>query len=96
LVIKITIAPGAFMLSSKNIQYYFFICLIIFNGSLNAVPFESCPSKAFLIQQTTAQLYGVNLVRGNYDLLADNLGTSDKINAVGFSFHNNYIYAWGY
>ncbi|HCM46076.1 MAG TPA: LruC domain-containing protein [Colwellia sp.] len=84
------------MLSSKNIQRYFFVCLMIFNGSSNAAPFESCPSKAFLMQQTTAQLYGVNLVTGNYDLLADDLGTSDKINAVGFNFHDNYIYGWGY
>lgn len=84
------------MLSSKNIQRYFFVCLMIFNGSSNAAPFESCPSKAFLMQQTTAQLYGVNLVTGNYDLLADDLGTSGKINAVGFNFHDNYIYGWGY
>jgi len=70
--------------------------LILFQGVLNATPFESCPSKAFLMQQQVAQLYGVNLVTGNYSLLSSDLGTNDKINAVGFNFHDNYIYGWGY
>jgi len=59
-------------------------------------PFQSCPSKAFLMQQQIAQLYGVNLVTGDYSLLASDLGTTDKINAVGFNYHDNYIYGWGY
>jgi len=70
--------------------------LILFSGILNAAPFESCPSKAFLMQQSVAQLYGVNLVTGNYELLSGDLGTNDKINAIGFNFHDNYIYGWGY
>ena len=81
---------------SKNIQCCFFACLMLFHGSLNAAPFESCPSNAFLMQQTVAQLYGVNLVTGDYSLLSNNLGTNDKINAIGFNFHDNYIYGWGY
>lgn len=84
------------MLYIKSIQRCFFACLIIFNGSIAADPFESCPSNAFLMQQTVAQLYGVNLVTGDYSLLSDNLGTSGKINAIGFNFHDNYIYGWGY
>ncbi|MEY8199778.1 MAG: LruC domain-containing protein [Colwellia sp.] len=48
------------------------------------------------MQQTVAQLYGVNLVTGDYSLLSNNLGTNDKINAIGFNFHDNYIYGWGY
>ncbi len=80
----------------KNLQRCFFAYLIIFQVSLNASPFESCPSNAFLMQQTVAQLYGVNLVTGEYSLLSDNLGTNDKINAIGFNFHDNYIYGWGY
>ncbi len=83
------------MLSLKNIQRLC-IVLIIFHGTLNAAPFESCPSKAFLMQQSVAQLYGVNLVTGNYSLLSDNLGTTGKINAIGFNFYDNYIYGWGY
>ncbi|MGL1956931.1 MAG: LruC domain-containing protein [Colwellia sp.] len=48
------------------------------------------------MQQSIAQLYGVNLVTGEYSLLSDSLGTNDKINAIGFNFHDNYIYGWGY
>jgi len=88
------------MLFSKSIQSYLLILsfcyLVLFHGLVNATPFESCPSKAFLMQQQVAQLYGVNLVTGNYELLSDDLGTNDKINAVGFNFHDNYIYGWGY
>jgi len=84
------------MWHSKNIQSCLFACLMVFHGALNAEPFESCPSNAFLMQQAVAQLYGVNLVTGDYSLLSDNLGTTDKINAVGFNFHDNYIYGWGY
>jgi LruC domain-containing protein len=48
------------------------------------------------MQQVVAQLYGVNLVTGDYTLLSSDLGTADKINAIGFNFHDNYIYGWGY
>lgn len=85
-----------FMLYSKNIKCFFFACLLSVHGIINADPFESCPSNAFLMQQTVAQLYGVNLVTGDYSLLSNNLGTTDKINAIGFNFHDNYIYGWGY
>ena len=87
---------GYFMLALKNIQRYLFACFIIFQGSLGAAPFESCPSKAFLMQQSVAQLYGVNLVTGDFSLLSGDLGTTGKINAIGFNFYDNYIYGWGY
>ena len=61
-----------------------------------AAAFDKCPSKAFLIQKTIATLYGVNLATGYYAQLSANLGTSDKINAIGFNFHDNYLYGWGY
>ena len=61
-----------------------------------AAPFKSCPSKAFLIQDSVAQMYGVNLVTGQYSLLSSNIGTSNKINGVGFNSHDNFIYGWGY
>lgn len=48
------------------------------------------------MQDTTAQLYGVNLVTGNVDLLSSNLGTNDRINGFGFSNHDRYLYGWGY
>jgi LruC domain-containing protein len=69
---------------------------MLFHSLSNAEPLQSCPSQAFLMQQGIAQLYGVNLVTGDYTLLSGDLGTNDKINAVGFNFHDNYIYGWGY
>ena len=58
--------------------------------------FSTCPSKAFLIQDTTAKLYGVNLVSGDHTLLSDSMNTSGKINGMGFNFHDNYLYGFGY
>ncbi|GAW97426.1 MULTISPECIES: LruC domain-containing protein [Colwellia] len=84
------------MIYLKKIRILSFAGLMIFHLSLNAAPFESCPSKAFLMQQQVAKLYGVNLVTGNYSLLSDDLGTTGKINAIGFNFHDNYLYGWGY
>jgi len=59
-------------------------------------PFETCPSKAFLVQQTIATLYGVNLATGYYAELSSDLGTDNKINALAFNFHDDYLYGWGY
>ena len=59
-------------------------------------PFDNCPSEAFLIQDTTARLYGVNLATGYYALLSDDLGTPSRINALAFNFHDDYLYGWNY
>jgi len=75
---------------------FLFTILLCLNNMLLAAPFDTCPSKAFLMQNKVAELYGVNLVTGDYSLLTSSLGTSDKINAIGFNFHDNYIYGWGY
>ncbi|MEL7310573.1 MAG: LruC domain-containing protein [Pseudomonadota bacterium] len=61
-----------------------------------ADPFSSCPSQAFLVQDTTARLYGVNLATGYYELLSDDLGTSERVNGLAFNFHDNYLYGWDY
>ncbi len=73
-------------------------CLLILLVASNteALPFNACPSEAFLIQDDTARIYGVNLATGFYDELTDNMGTNGKINAAGFNVHDNYIYAWSY
>jgi len=84
------------MFKFRYYNHIFFFIFWLFCQASNASPFESCPSKAFLMQQAVAQLYGVNLVTGEYSLLSSDLGTNDKINAVGFNFHDNYIYGWGY
>ena len=80
----------------KRVFCSLLIYLITVSSVLNATPFSACPSKAFLMQKEVAQLYGLNLVTGSYELLSGDLGTTSKINAVGFNFHDNYIYGWGY
>ena len=77
-------------------KFHIGLLLIALSFQAEAEPFISCPSKAFLIQDSVAQMYGVNLVTGNYSLLSSDLGTSSKINGVGFNVHDNYIYGWGY
>lgn len=60
-----------------------------------AGPFGSCPTQAFLTQGKPAVLYGVNLTTGAYAELGD-LATSNKLNAMGFSYHDAFLYAWYY
>ncbi|EGU37109.1 putative cytoplasmic protein [Vibrio sp. N418] len=62
-----------------------------------ATPFSSCPTQAFLIQNPsgTPIAYGVSLDVGSYSALSWNVG-SGKINGVGFSVHDDYIYGWDY
>ena len=72
------------------------LTLLVRPASADSGPFETCPSKAFLIQQTVATLYGVNLATGYYTELSADLGTDNKINALAFNFHDDYLYGWGY
>ncbi|MGY5453090.1 LruC domain-containing protein [Agarivorans sp. MS3-6] len=58
--------------------------------------FSSCPTQAFLVQQNVAQLFGVNLATGFYQTLSTDMGTSGKLNAIGFNLHDDYLYAWSY
>jgi LruC domain-containing protein len=59
-----------------------------------ATPFETCPSKAYLFQSTPVQVYGVNLVSGNTQLIQGNTGINGNINGVGFDFDDRYIYGY--
>ncbi|NOH81953.1 LruC domain-containing protein [Vibrio sp. RE86] len=60
-------------------------------------PFTSCPTQAFLIQNPSGApvAYGVNIDVGSYVTLDSTLGTS-KLNAVGYSKHDDFIYGWDY
>ena len=60
-----------------------------------AAPFAACPAQAFLTQSKPALLYGVDLTTGGFGSLGD-LGTPDKLNAMGFSVHDSYLYSWHY
>lgn len=71
--------------------------LAISSASYAATPFSSCPTQAFLIQNPsgTPIAYGISLDVGSYSALSWNIG-SGKINGVGFSVHDDYIYGWDY
>ncbi|MGF1911102.1 LruC domain-containing protein [Vibrio kasasachensis] len=61
------------------------------------LPFSDCPTEAFLIQNPsgTPVAYGVNIDLGSYITLNSTLGSA-KINAVGYSQHDDFIYGWDY
>lgn len=69
----------------------------ISTASYASIPFSSCPTQAFLIQNPsgTPIAYGVSLDVGSYSTLSWSLGSA-KINGVGFSVHDDYIYGWDY
>jgi len=67
-----------------------FVCTTV-NAS---EPFQDCPTEAFLVQSGVAKIYGVQLATGHYELLSSSMGTSGKLNAMAFNFHDNYLYAW--
>lgn len=62
-----------------------------------AIPFSTCPTQAFLIQNPSGKpvAYGVNIDVGSYAILESNLGL-DKLNGVGYSKHDDFIYGWDY
>ena len=74
-----------------------FINTLLFSGSSLAqasLPFSECPSRAFLIQDNVAKVFGVNLATGSYELLEDSMGTQGKLNATGFNPHDYFIYGY--
>ncbi|MBV7317630.1 GEVED domain-containing protein [Shewanella sp. NIFS-20-20] len=67
---------------------------MLLSSSLAAAPFDTCPSKAYLFQSQPVQVYGVNLVTGETQLLQGDTGSSANINAVGFDEADRYIYGY--
>ena len=57
-------------------------------------PFAVCPTEAFLVQDTVATLYSVQLATGQYLQLSNTMGTTNELNAMGFNIHDQYLYAW--
>ena len=70
--------------------------LLLCSQAALADAFTECPSRAFLTQDAVAKTYSVNLVTGDYGLLQDNMGTNDKVNAIGFNPNDQFIYGWGH
>jgi len=84
----------------RNITKAWKSCIVALGVSMSGVslaaPFNNCPSDAFLVQDTVARLYGVNLATGFYEELSSDMGTSGKLNAIGYNFHDDYLYAYSY
>lgn len=78
------------------IPIFTIISLLSYPSTTHASPFNQCPTEAFLIQDTVARIYGVNLATGYYEELSSAMGTNSKINAIGFNFHDDYLYGYGY
>lgn len=69
----------------------------ITTGAAYAAPFEACPTEAFLIQTPADKpiTYGVDLSTGSFNTLSPDMQTT-KVNGVGFSYQDNYMYGWDY
>ncbi|AWB65359.1 LruC domain-containing protein [Saccharobesus litoralis] len=67
-----------------------------YTTTLQATPFEDCPTQAFLVQKpsTIPKTFGVDLATGSTSELNSNMGTRASYNGVGFSDHDDYIYGW--
>ncbi len=63
---------------------------------LHAQPFTECPTEAFLIQDKLANLYGVQLATGFYEKSSPADWNQQKMNALAFSIHDRYLYAYNY
>ena len=80
---------------SLALQFLLAVTLTLTSVAAYAEPFEECPARAYLSQRANATLYSINLVTGHYELLEDDMGAG-KINAIGFSVHDRYFYAWSH
>lgn len=63
---------------------------------VSAQPFSECPTDAFLIQDKVSNLYGVQLATGFYEKFSPNDWGQEKMNALAFSVHDSYLYAYNY
>ncbi len=81
----------------KPLIKYSCLSASLFITTVSAQPFGHCPTKAYIIQTpgSVPITYGVDLALGSYSVLSPDMGTT-KVNGVGFSFHDNYMYGWDY
>jgi len=66
-----------------------------------ASAFNSCPPQAHLTQGSKSRTYGIDLLTGDYKVLADShheRGTKDvsSLNALGFNANDRFVYGWSY
>lgn len=82
--------------TQPKLQTLLFIGFITLATGLSAEPFTDCPTEAFLIQNKQADLFGVQLSTGFYEEIAPSDWGQEKMNAIGFNYHDNYLYAYNY
>ena len=76
-------------------RFFVFSLLIFLVPFTFALPFDICPSQAYLFQSKPVKVYGVNLVTGLTVELEDDTGIGNaNINGVGFDFSDRYIYGY--
>ena len=81
----------------KKIRWiYFFSALAVWSANVSAQPFGECPTEAFLIQDKISNLYGVQLATGYYQKISPQNWGQEKMNALAFSIHDRYLYAYNY
>jgi len=69
---------------------------LLLAGTVQAKPFDGCPTKAYLTQGSVPGTYAMNLVTGDYQVAARNMGSKRSVNALGFNPNDSYIYGWSY
>ncbi|OUR78185.1 hypothetical protein A9Q75_14075 [Colwellia psychrerythraea] len=72
------------------------LAIAMTNVGLQAQPFTECPAEAFLIQDKLANLYSVQLATGFYEKSSPVDWNQQKMNALAFSVHDRYLYAFNY
>ncbi len=67
-------------------------------SSTNAIgaAFDECPALAFLTQGTVPTTYSVDLVTGDFRVVAGDMQTKSPVNGLGFNPEDRYIYGWSY
>ena len=72
------------------------IPVLVFSHGVKAEAFKGCPTKAFLTQGSIPKTYAVNLVTGDYNIVANDMGVTGPVNGIGFNPADNFAYGWSY
>lgn len=69
---------------------------MLLSQGVQAAAFEECPAKAFLTQGSVPKTYAVNLVTGDYNIIANDMGVKSPVNGIGFNPVDQFAYGWSY
>ncbi|AQQ01038.1 LruC domain-containing protein [Pseudoalteromonas aliena] len=74
-------------------------CLSLIPCVVFSQSFDTCPSQAFLMQDSKAQLYGIDLVSAKPTVLSSQLTfanevNNESVNAIGFNYKDQYLYGF--